>query len=254
MKNEDEFEKWMDNEVRELEIYIQAQEKSPEHMWAKGAKSNTIASLSLTQQRMVEWLEKYRQLKTKPTAQRQDSTQDQLRDVVEQANNMGCYDAADVISTLIGKTEVSIDTNKPTAPKNLVEELRAYTRKRTEEGGSPRYFREHEIYEIINRYQPVETTGGLVEELTEMCKKIRGFGFDRVDLICVEEAISRHAKEQGKVVDKAGRCKQCCGEMVYIRGRIPGEPNRIVCPTCLQEKADDRNSQTMSGSSEQKAS
>jgi len=34
--------------------------------------------------------------------QRQDSTNDQLRDVMVQANKMGCYDAADVISNILG--------------------------------------------------------------------------------------------------------------------------------------------------------
>jgi len=52
--------KWMDAELHELEIYIQAQEKSPEHIWHKGAKVTTIASLSHTQQRMMEWREKAR--------------------------------------------------------------------------------------------------------------------------------------------------------------------------------------------------
>ena len=35
-------------------------------------------------------------------------------------------------------------------------------------------------------------------------------------------------------------CNYCCSRRVWIRGRYPGQPQRQVCPTCLQEKEDDR--------------
>jgi hypothetical protein len=73
MSKINELVEWMNRELHELEIYIQAQEKSPEHIWHPGAKSNTIASLAHQQQMAMEWREKARQLlaeeqEAKPTA------------------------------------------------------------------------------------------------------------------------------------------------------------------------------------------
>ena len=50
-----------------------------------------------------ELLAKYRAFKAEPKRglPRQDSTTDQLVDVMKAANNMGCYDAADVIRGII---------------------------------------------------------------------------------------------------------------------------------------------------------
>ena len=42
---------------------------------------------------------------TNKITQRQDSTNDQLRDVMIVANKMGCYDAADVISNILNGVE-----------------------------------------------------------------------------------------------------------------------------------------------------
>ena len=33
-------------------------------------------------------------------------------------------------------------------------------------------------------------------------------------------------------------CGICGGQMVLIRGRIPGDDKRDVCPTCLAERMD----------------
>ena len=36
--------------------------------------------------------------------------------------------------------------------------------------------------------------------------------------------------------DNRKGCPVCGGELVKIRGRYPGTPEREVCPTCLQER------------------
>lgn len=33
-------------------------------------------------------------------------------------------------------------------------------------------------------------------------------------------------------------CPICGGKLVMIRGKYPGNPQREVCPTCLQERMD----------------
>jgi len=33
-------------------------------------------------------------------------------------------------------------------------------------------------------------------------------------------------------------CPVCGGDMVFIRGKHPNSPKRIVCPTCLADKID----------------
>jgi hypothetical protein len=65
-----ELVEWMDVELHELEIYIQAQEKSPEHIWHPGAKSNTIADLAHQQQRLMEWREQARQFLAEEEAEK----------------------------------------------------------------------------------------------------------------------------------------------------------------------------------------
>ena len=38
--------------------------------------------------------------------------------------------------------------------------------------------------------------------------------------------------------EKPETCPVCAGDLAMIRGRYPKEPNRKVCPTCLQETFD----------------
>ena len=49
-----------------------------------------------------------------------------------------------------------------------------------------------------------------------------------------------HCKDCQPFRDKPLTCSQCCGTLVSIRGRFPKDPDRTVCPTCLQEREDDR--------------
>ena len=47
--------------------------------------------------------------------------------------------------------------------------------------------------------------------------------------------------------DVSEPCGLCGGKRVYIRGRHPGEDNRVVCPTCLAETLDDIHEKSSNG-------
>jgi hypothetical protein len=115
----------------------------------------------------------------------------------------------------------------------------------------------------------------IVDALNEACSYCAGTGLDPEDEMCAcpkcnETGVQEKEPEcAGPFVDAMDcpKCRKdvlsgkpapraevkldgcsCCGaRMVSIRGRHPGDPDRLVCATCLQERMDDMVSRNDGG-------
>lgn len=169
----DEFEKWLiqENEDAKAQAYLDGRVHHDHWVGRYNSTSDCLA--------------KYRAFKAEPKRglPRQDSTTDQLVDVMKAANKMGCYDAADVIRGIIERKAYKFaatearrlaaeeKAQKPTAPASLVEEIKTYCENITgprQDGSATikaQCFNEGakvaglEVLKILSRYRPAPPGG-----------------------------------------------------------------------------------------------